>query len=305
MITTTVPIGRISNIVLQRLGVNLDFIEHTDFLHAIGGPEIKGMLVEHNLDRTFVSRYMIDMALTTTSPHPPDVYLIAYSGGLEYKYLVGKKPKVDEFTATLVSINRLDVLGQPSGRENRANLQHRFHETRITAIVATDAKGNIGQRGSHAIMWKCPKDMEMFRNTTMSKPVVMGYDTFESMNFQPLPGRQNFVFTRKPQHQRQGNAFFCSSLEDFFENKLNMFLEVPNLCIIGGGQIYKLFEPYIDEYIVTRIPIVAAQSDLDLVKMPFIDPVNFIPLLSKVLPATVNGVDAFIQIRKFRRRGVI
>lgn len=58
--------------------------------------------------------------------------------------------------------------------------------------------GSIGHKNS--LPWKGQKykeiarrDMEHFKNVTEGKSVVMGYNTFESLNFKPLKNRLNHL----------------------------------------------------------------------------------------------------------------
>ena len=65
---------------------------------------------------------------------------------------------------------------------------------KLALIVARDRKGAIGKNGT--LPWSLPDDLQLFKNITLDKPIIMGRKTWESLPRKPLPGRQNIVLTR-------------------------------------------------------------------------------------------------------------
>lgn len=65
----------------------------------------------------------------------------------------------------------------------------------ISIIVAASANNAIGK--NNQLLWKLPKDLKFFKNTTWGNAIVMGRKTFESLGNKPLPGRLNIVITRQ------------------------------------------------------------------------------------------------------------
>jgi dihydrofolate reductase len=63
---------------------------------------------------------------------------------------------------------------------------------RVSAIAAIDRSGVIGKGGR--MPWHLPRDLKRFRTLTWGKPVVMGRNTFLSLDA-PLAGRLNIVLT--------------------------------------------------------------------------------------------------------------
>jgi dihydrofolate reductase len=63
---------------------------------------------------------------------------------------------------------------------------------RVSAIAAIDRSGVIGKGGR--MPWHLPRDLKRFRTLTWGKPVVMGRNTFLSLD-SPLAGRLNIVLT--------------------------------------------------------------------------------------------------------------
>jgi len=115
----------------------------------------------------------------------------------------------------------------------------------MKAIVCVNENNGIGYRNT--IPWKSKRDMSYFREKTIGKgnnAVIMGYNTFMSLNYKPLPHRRNYIITRNPSKIKNlgSDIVVESNIENLFLLE-NIFDDV---FIIGGSEIYKLFEPYID-----------------------------------------------------------
>jgi len=116
---------------------------------------------------------------------------------------------------------------------------------RVSIIVATDERGAIGREGQ--LPWRLPEDLRRFKALTLGKPVVMGRKTWDSIG-RPLPGRLNLVVTRQAGLQLPG-ATVVGSLDE----ALSAAGDVPEVCIIGGAEIYRLALPLADTLHVTRV----------------------------------------------------
>ena len=117
--------------------------------------------------------------------------------------------------------------------------------TLVSLIVATDDRGGIGRDGR--MPWHLPEDLQRFKRITMGKPIVMGRKTWESIG-RPLPGRQNIVISRQAGLDTPG-AMVVGSLPD----ALRAAGDVPEVCIIGGAEIYRLALPLAREIHLTRV----------------------------------------------------
>jgi len=115
----------------------------------------------------------------------------------------------------------------------------------VSIIVATDERGAIGREGQ--LPWRLPEDLRRFKALTLGKPVVMGRKTWDSIG-RPLPGRLNLVVTRQAGLQLPG-ATVVGSLDE----ALSTAGDVPEVCIIGGAEIYRLALPLADTLHVTRV----------------------------------------------------
>jgi dihydrofolate reductase len=102
----------------------------------------------------------------------------------------------------------------------------------ISLVVAVARGGIIGRDGG--LPWHISSDLKRFKQLTMGKPVIMGRKTWESLPKRPLPGRQNIVITRDKTYRAEG-AHCVASLAQ----ALTAAGEVDEICVIGGGSIYR------------------------------------------------------------------
>ena len=78
----------------------------------------------------------------------------------------------------------------------------------------------------------------------------MGRVTFGGMNKRLLPNREILILTTQSDYQVYG-ATVVTSVEDVLDWYEN---QDKTLYIVGGRQIYQLFEPYyIDELVITQV----------------------------------------------------
>ncbi len=117
--------------------------------------------------------------------------------------------------------------------------------TQLSIVVATDQHGGIGLEGR--LPWHLPNDLKRFKSLTLGKPVIMGRRTHDSIG-RPLPGRTNIVVSRQPGLAIEG-CVVVPSLEAALEAAGN----VPEACVIGGAEIYRLALPLADTLHLTRV----------------------------------------------------
>ena len=117
--------------------------------------------------------------------------------------------------------------------------------TEVSLIVATDDEGGIGLRGG--LPWHLPDDLRRFKALTLGKPVVMGRRTWDSIG-RPLPGRLNIVVSRDPRLAIQG-----ATVVGTLEAALAAAGGVPEVCVIGGAEIYRLALPLADTVHLTEV----------------------------------------------------
>jgi dihydrofolate reductase len=126
--------------------------------------------------------------------------------------------------------------------------------SRITLVAAVARDGAIGR--DNALLWHIPEDLARFKALTLGKPVVMGRKTWESLpaRVRPLPGRRNLVVSRGTT-ELAGAEVFAS-----LEAALAACAE-PEVCIIGGAEIYTLALPQAHRLALTEVD--AAFPDAD------------------------------------------
>ena len=116
----------------------------------------------------------------------------------------------------------------------------------VSIIVATDERGAIGRDGG--LPWRLPDDLKRFKALTMGKPIVMGRKTWESIG-KPLPGRHNIVITRQAGFDSARRHRRCVTRR----RVACAAGDVPEVCIIGGAEIYRLALPRTDLIHLTRV----------------------------------------------------
>lgn len=122
---------------------------------------------------------------------------------------------------------------------------------KLSAVVARAQNGVIGRNGD--LPWRLPTDLKFFKATTMGKPVIMGRKTWESLPF-PLPGRPNLILTRDKNYKAPKGEVF-HDLKDMVGRgyELAGAMNVEEVMVIGGAQLYRTLMPYIDRQYVTQI----------------------------------------------------
>ncbi|NBR79842.1 MAG: diacylglycerol kinase, partial [Alphaproteobacteria bacterium] len=105
---------------------------------------------------------------------------------------------------------------------------------RIELVVAVAENGVIGHKGD--MPWRLPSDLKHFKQVTMGLPVIMGRRTWESIG-RVLPGRKNIVISRSLTDLPDG-AVQVATPDAALEAADN-----ERVMIIGGGEIYRIFEP--------------------------------------------------------------
>ena len=135
-------------------------------------------------------------------------------------------------------------------------------------IVACDRNGAIGKDGD--LPWKQSTDLQHFKQVTMGSNLIMGRKTWDSLPGM-LPGRTHYVLSR-------------GEVEGVEVIALDKALEMEG-WVIGGGEIYELFLPHVEE--LHRTIIDARVSDADT-HFPDITDLGFTLKQEKHVPAGEN-----------------
>ncbi len=115
----------------------------------------------------------------------------------------------------------------------------------IVLIVARGDNGVTGNQGG--LPWHIPEDLKHFKKLTMDKPMVMGRKTFASFPA-PLPGRRHIVLTRDRDWQAPG-----AEVAHDPQQALALAGDVPEVAVIGGSEVFKLFVDEADRIELTEV----------------------------------------------------
>lgn len=114
----------------------------------------------------------------------------------------------------------------------------------IKGIIAVDQGNAIGWSDGR-LPWKIPHDMKLFRTKTTGHTVVMGSNTFKSLNLPcGLPNRKNVVLTRKPYSEvrdmfsASAEIDIISSMDYVVQMAARRNADQPDIWIIGGASVY-------------------------------------------------------------------
>ena len=102
----------------------------------------------------------------------------------------------------------------------------------FSIIVACDKNRAIGKDGD--LPWRQSSDLQRFKQRTLGRPIVMGRKTWQSLPG-ALPGRRNIVISHNSRDDVE-----VLSVEEV------LALDEEEICIIGGGEIYTVFLPYVN-----------------------------------------------------------
>ena len=114
-------------------------------------------------------------------------------------------------------------------------------------IVATSTNNVIGVDGG--LPWHISEDLRRFKALTMSKPMIMGRKTYDSIG-KALPGRRSIVITRDPKF----SAVDCE-IAGSPQDAIEAAGDVDEVMIIGGGNVYEQMLPLTHRIYLTRVHI--------------------------------------------------
>jgi dihydrofolate reductase len=135
----------------------------------------------------------------------------------------------------------MDIAGMPSGL------------ARWEIVVAVAENGAIGR--DNGLPWRLPADLSRFKSLTLGKSVLMGRKTFVSIG-RALPGRRNWVLSRSRPLVADG----CTVLDSLDAARAATAAE-PQVCVIGGAEIYRLCLPWVARIHLTLVHTVVERAD--------------------------------------------
>ena len=117
----------------------------------------------------------------------------------------------------------------------------------ISLVVAASNNNAIGK--NNQLLWRLPNDLKRFKNITWGMPILMGRRTFDSIG-KPLAGRKSIVLTRQKGLAQDGVVYVTGARDiEFIVNEL----EVKELYVIGGGEVYRSYFSIASIIYMTRV----------------------------------------------------
>lgn len=115
---------------------------------------------------------------------------------------------------------------------------------KVYLIAAIGKNNELGK--DNELIWYLKEDLQFFKQTTINKTIVMGYNTFKSLK-KLLPNRQHIVVTS---HNDLPSEVICF---DNIDSVLEYIKDLEEVFIIGGASIYKQFIDICDGIYLTEI----------------------------------------------------
>lgn len=114
----------------------------------------------------------------------------------------------------------------------------------LSIIAAIGKNRELGFKND--LIWKIREDLTYFKNKTMNSYIIMGRKTFDSLP-KKLVGRTYMILSNQLQNE---NHLIFRNVEEiitFINNNQG------NYYVIGGGEMYSSFMPYVDTMYLTEI----------------------------------------------------
>lgn len=131
----------------------------------------------------------------------------------------------------------------------------------ISYVVARSYPHNIIGRDNR-LPWHLRTDLRRFKAITMGGVVVMGRNTFLSIG-RPLPGRTNIVLSKRMPNDPHSNIWTSGDTSLLWADTLETAMYLADIVslandrseffIIGGEQMYKLFQKFVNRVHLTQV----------------------------------------------------
>jgi dihydrofolate reductase len=165
----------------------------------------------------------------------------------------------------------------------------------LTMISSVSKNGVIAKYGDMPWGRKLKDDLRFFKDTTISKTVVVGRITQQSI-FQALgknlPDRKTVVLTKDKMLGFPG-CMVVDSVEEIIRMS-----KLVDLFVIGGGKIYEQLMPVADKLIITHVDTVVEDGE---VFFPEINPNLWEPTELKRQEADQRNIFSFTIVEYTRK----
>lgn len=127
-------------------------------------------------------------------------------------------------------------------------------------MVAVSQNNVIGDSKTNCMPWSCKEELKFFKRNTMSRTIVMGRKTAESVGW--LYGRDGIVLSRDEGYKL--NHFRTITLDMLL--RMNEYHFDKEYIICGGANIYEKIMPYCSLAVVSRMKF-EADGDVFMPKL--------------------------------------
>ncbi|WP_281194513.1 dihydrofolate reductase [Halorubrum sp. F4] len=124
---------------------------------------------------------------------------------------------------------------------------------RLVSVAALAENGVIGNDGE--VPWPhIEADVRQYRERVAGSPVILGRRTFDSMR-DDLPGSRQIVVSRSVDAVDVPTAVVAGDVEAALDRAREAATEdgVETVYVLGGGAIYELFQPHVDEMALSHV----------------------------------------------------
>lgn len=119
----------------------------------------------------------------------------------------------------------------------------------LISVAALADTRVIGDKGE--LPWpSIPADKRQYRERIADEPVIFGRVTFDSMR-EDLPGSNQIVLSRSNQRFDIETARHADSVDEAIA--IADELGAMRAYVIGGGAVYRLFQPHVDRMVLSRV----------------------------------------------------
>lgn len=132
----------------------------------------------------------------------------------------------------------------------------KFDKENLKLIAAIGQNRELGCKND--LIWRIKEDMQFFRQQTLDNYIIMGRKTYESLP-PKLPRRRYIVLTSDRNLVPNEDLLIHRNIEDTLG-----FVDAnqgEGFYVIGGGQIYKEFLPYVSLMHLTEIQATCEDAD--------------------------------------------
>lgn len=129
----------------------------------------------------------------------------------------------------------------------------------VSMIAALGKNNELGK--DNELIWRFKEDLKFFKEYTMGKQMIMGYNTFYSLRGgKPLPGRKHIVLTQNHESDIEKNEQICivHSMQELLKY-IDAYKQ--ELVVIGGASLYRNMLEYAKTLALTKID---AESKADV-----------------------------------------